>query len=54
MTRRLAKLPQLEQVCAAQARAEQPWFLQSPGLRRLTEIWIDERRRQLGLGAVRR
>lgn len=47
MTRRLEAGPRTERVYDTQA--DTPWFLQSPRLRRLTEIWIEERRRQLGI-----
>jgi hypothetical protein len=48
MTRRLDVGPSSERVCATNA-GDRDTFLKSPRMRRFTEIWVTERKRQLGL-----
>jgi len=54
MSRRLDRVPRTERVYDHAADEGQPWFLASPRYRRFTEIWVAERRRQLGIGEAQR
>lgn len=53
MTRRVDRGPWKERVYDTTA-GDPHWSTRSPRLRRFTEIWIEERKRQLGLGEVQR
>jgi hypothetical protein len=52
MKRKLDVVPSGERVCTTNAGQE--WWSSNPRLRRFTEIWVEERRRQLGTGEVGR
>lgn len=47
----VALAPDGEHVCDTQPGDETPCFLKSARLRRFTELWIEERRRQIAKGA---